>query len=104
MAKKIIPLQCKICESYEPEEEICGIEPKLPLTKDACDSFEIFSHYLVDYLMKLEVQMKGIKQQLTEILNLGPTKTEIQIMLEKTINKELKKNQKIIKKLKELNK
>ena len=56
--EKFIPIQCKLCKNYEPEEKVCGIEPKLPLTQDACESLEIFSHYLVDYLKEMEKEEK----------------------------------------------
>lgn len=85
MTKKFIPIQCKICENYEPEEVICGIEPKLTLTKEACESLNIFSHYLVDYLKKLETKIKGIQQNLAEIMSKGPTITQKQIWSEKLI-------------------
>ena len=48
----------------------------------------------------LELEVKGVKHQLNDILNRGPTKTEIEMMLEKTINKAIK-SAKIIKKLQE---
>lgn len=48
---------------------------------------------------KLELELKGVKQQLKDILNRGPTKTAIETMLEKTIKKALKSEK--IKKLQE---
>lgn len=51
----------------------------------------------------LELEVKANKQQLADILNRGPTKTTIEMMLEKTINKAIK-SAKIIKKLQEANK
>ena len=94
MTKKFIPIQCKICENYEPEEVICGIEPKLTLTKEACESLNIFSHYLVDYLKELEQHIKGIEQQLADLLNMGPTITQKKIWLDELVQLEMELMQK----------
>lgn len=51
---------------------------------------------------KLVLEVKGVKHQLNDILNRGPTKTEIEMMLERTIKKALKSEK--IKKLQEANK
>lgn len=62
MKNKFIPIQCKICGNFNQEEKICGLEPKLPLMKDSCESFEIFPHFLVDYLKELEKEVKEIEK------------------------------------------
>ena len=49
-----------------------------------------WKEWIYEHIVNLEIELKGVKQQLKDILNRGPTKTEIEIMLEKTIKKAMK--------------